>query len=162
MQHTGRGYVLQEYFVPVERFDEFVPHIAEIFNRYSVNIMNVSLRHSEQDPGSLLAWGKEESFAFAVYYKQGVQQYEKTEVGIWTRELIEAAVSVGGTYYLPYQIHATADQFQRAYPRAAQFFALKRKLDPDNRFRNKLWDRYYRPSVVHDLGTRSTSNGPAE
>ena len=39
-------------------------------------------------------------------------------MGVWTRELIDAALSVGGTYYLPYQPHATAAQFLRAYPRA--------------------------------------------
>ncbi|MBI3797032.1 MAG: FAD-binding oxidoreductase, partial [Deltaproteobacteria bacterium] len=138
-------YVLQEYFVPVARFDEFVPEMAEIFNRYHVNVINVSIRHAKQDPGSLLAWAKEESFAFVVYYKQGVRDYEKTEVGIWTRELIDAALSVGGSYYLPYQIHATDEQFHQAYPRAEEFFALKRNVDPEYRLRNKLWDRYYVP-----------------
>jgi hypothetical protein len=38
--------------------------------------------------------------------------------------------------------HATPAQFRRAYPRADRFFALKRRLDPNNRFRNRLWDRY--------------------
>ena len=49
---------------------------------------------------------------------------------MWTRELIDAVLAVGGTYYLPYQPHATAEQFHRAYPRAKELFALKRKLDP--------------------------------
>ena len=35
---------------------------------------------------------------------------------------------------LPYQIHASREQF----------FALKKRLDPSNKFRNKLWDAYYR------------------
>ncbi|MGH8720794.1 MAG: hypothetical protein ACREU4_02340, partial [Burkholderiales bacterium] len=48
--------------------------------------------------------------------------------------------------YLPYQPHATPEQFLKAYPRAPEFFALKKKLDPENRFRNKLWDKYYAPA----------------
>ncbi len=64
-------YVLQEYFIPVERFDAFVPQMATIFKRHRVNVLNVSIRHAKKDPGSLLAWAKEESFAFVVYYKQG-------------------------------------------------------------------------------------------
>lgn len=142
-------YVLQEYFVPVARFEEFVPRMAETFNRYDVNVINVSIRHAEKDRGSMLAWAKDEVFAFVVYYKQGTKDYERTEVGVWTRELIDAALSIGGSYYLPYQIHARNDQFHRAYPRAKEFFRLKRGIDPDYRFRNRLWDRYYRPMQAH-------------
>lgn len=138
-------YVLQEYFVPVERFDDFVPKMREIFQTHSVNVLNVSIRHAHPDPGSLLAWAREEVFSFVVYYKQGTSEKDKTEVGNWTRELIDAALSVGGAFYLPYQIHASEKQFHQAYPRASEFFSLKDKLDPQARFTNKLWDRYYKP-----------------
>ena len=148
-------YVLQEYFVPVARFDEFVPRMASIFRSHRVNVLNVSIRHAKQDPGSLLAWAKEESFAFVVYYKQGVTEPERKEVGVWTRELIDAALALGGSYYLPYQIHATEAQFRRAYPRAAEFFALKSRVDPDYRFRNKLWDRYDPPPKPATAAGRS-------
>lgn len=140
-----RTYVLQEYFVPVERFDEFVPMMTEIFNRHRVNVMNVSIRHALPDPGSLLAWAPVEVFAFVVYYKQRTRENAKDRVAVWTRELIDAAISVGGSYYLPYQAHATREQFHRAYPRALEYFALKRRLDPDFRLRNVLWDKYYTP-----------------
>ncbi|MEP7220109.1 MAG: FAD-binding oxidoreductase, partial [Bacteroidota bacterium] len=63
----------------------------------------------------------------------------------WTRELIDAVLEVGGTYYLPYQSHATPEQFHSAYPRAVELFALKQMLDPEFRFRNILWDSYYAP-----------------
>jgi FAD/FMN-containing dehydrogenase len=119
--------------------------MRKILRQHDVNVINVSIRHASKDSGSLLAWAKAECFSFVVYYKQGVQDDDKVAVGIWTRELIEAALSVGGSYYLPYQIHATDEQFHRAYPRAEEFFALKRTVDPENRFRNKLWDRYYHP-----------------
>jgi FAD/FMN-containing dehydrogenase len=141
-------YVLQEYFVPVERFDEFYPKMAAILNRRHVNVMNISIRYARQDPGSLLAWAKSEVFAFVLYYKQSTTEAAKAAVAGWTRELIDAALSVDGSYYLPYQIHATAEQFSKAYPRAREFFALKARLDPENKFRNKLWDAYYPASVL--------------
>jgi FAD/FMN-containing dehydrogenase len=141
-------YVLQEYFVPVERFDEFVPELRRIFRSHRANVLNVSIRHARKDPGTLLAWAREECFAFVVYYKQGVDEAARREVGAWTRELIDAALAVGGAYYLPYQIHATDEQFHRAYPGAGEFFALKRRYDPDYRFRNRLWDRYYQPAAA--------------
>lgn len=140
---TKRTYVLQEYFVPVRHFDEFAGKMSEIFNRYHVNVINVSIRHALPDSGSYLAWAREEVFAFVVYYKQRTSEIAKNEVAIWTRELIDAAVSVGGAYYLPYQAHATSEQFHRAYPNAGKLFALKKKLDPNFRFHNVFWDTYY-------------------
>lgn len=140
-----RTYVLQEYFVPIDRFDEFVPLMSDILRRHRVNAVNVSVRHALADPGSLLAWAREECFAFVLYYKQRTRDTAKARVGVWTRELVDAAIACGGSYYLPYQVHPTAEQFHRAYPRARELFALKHKLDPSFRFRNILWDTYYEP-----------------
>ena len=139
-------YVLQEYFVPVERFDDFVPRMRDVFRQHDVNVVNVSIRHANEDPGSFLAWARTEVFAFVIYYKQRTSEEAQQEVGVWTRELIDAALNVGGSYYLPYQLHATEVQFQRAYPRSAEYFALKLRVDPANKFRNELLDKYYRPA----------------
>lgn len=136
-------YVLQEYFIPVEKFDEFYPLMKSILQKHDVNVVNISIRHAKQDSGSYLAWARTEVFSFVIYYKQRVYESAKREVGVWTRELIDAVISVGGTYYLPYQLHASVSQFEKAYPNSDQFFLLKRKLDPNYKFRNKLWDKYY-------------------
>jgi FAD/FMN-containing dehydrogenase len=141
-------YVLQEYFVPVEHLEQFVPKMGEILRRHHVNTINVSIRHAKQDPGTLLAWARKEVFAYVLYYKQGTTAEDKAAVRAWTRELIDAATSFNGAYYLPYQIHATDAQFRAAYPNAGAFFRLKKSLDPENKFRNKLWDAYYLPAAA--------------
>ena len=140
-------YVLQEYFVPVARLGEFVPRLREILQRHRVNVVNVSIRHALPDPGTLLAWAREECFAFVLYYKQRTRPNARQRVAVWTRELIDAALDCGGAYYLPYQVHATPEQFRRAYPRWREFFDLKRRVDPDYRLRNALWDAYYAPTL---------------
>jgi FAD/FMN-containing dehydrogenase len=137
-------YVLQEYFVGVEKFDAFADLMAEIFIRHKVNVINVSVRHAKADSGSLLAWAREEVFAFVIWYKQGTTEADKNKVGVWTRELTSAALSLKGSYYLPYQPHATREQFHMAYPDAQKLFKLKKKLDPDYKFRNVIWDTYYK------------------
>lgn len=138
-----RTYVLQEYFVPVERLNDFVPKMAAILDRYSVNTINVSIRHANADPGTLLAWAHGETFALVLYYKQRTHDKARERVAVWTRELIDAVLECGGTYYLPYQLHATRKQFHQAYPRAQELFDLKRRLDPQYRLRGALWDKYY-------------------
>jgi hypothetical protein len=59
-----------------------------------------------------------------------------------TRELIETALEHGGRFYLPYRLHATAEQFRRAYPQGAEFFAKKRIYDPDSLFENAFFLKY--------------------
>jgi FAD/FMN-containing dehydrogenase len=137
-----KTYVLQEYFVPVERFDAFVPRMRAILRAHKVNAVNVSVRHALPDSGTLLAWAPTEVFAFVLYYRQGTDPAARHEVGKWTRELIDAAIASGGRYYLPYQPVATRAQFERAYSRARDLFALKRRVDPDGKFTNTLWDLY--------------------
>lgn len=138
-------YVLQEHFVPVDRFVAFVVGMRRIFREHDANVFNVSVRHTRADPLSLLAWAQNEVYSFVIYYAQATTDEARAAVGAWTRALVDAAVAEGGSYYLPYQIHATREQFLAAYPRAEAFFQLKRSLDPGYKFRNRLWEAYYRP-----------------
>lgn len=144
-----RTYVLQEYFVPHDRLMDFIPKMVAILNRHRVNTINISIRHALGDPGTVLAWARGETFAFVLYHKQRTRDNARERVGVWTRELIDAVIECGGTYYLPYQLHATSDQFHRAYPRARELFALKRQLDPAYRLRGALWEKYYVPTIQH-------------
>jgi FAD/FMN-containing dehydrogenase len=135
-------YVLQEYFVPVNRFDDFVATMKKIFDRHKVNVINVSIRHALPDPGTMLAWAPEEVFSFVVYYKQRTTKRSAKKVEAWTRELISQALQLGGRYYLPYQVLASQQQFEKAYPRWREFYALKRKVDPTGKFQNILLNTY--------------------
>jgi FAD/FMN-containing dehydrogenase len=145
---TKTTYVLQEYFIPVEKFNEFYPKMKDVFVKNNVNLLNVSIRYAKQDSGTLMAWAKSEVFAFVIYYKQGTDEKSKDQVGRWTREMIDQVLLVNGSYYLPYQPQATKVQFLRAYPNAPDFFELKKKYDPTNKFTNNLWDTYYDPEKM--------------
>nr|WP_275415132.1 D-arabinono-1,4-lactone oxidase [Snodgrassella communis] len=138
---------MEEFFIPVERFDNFYPELIAILKKHRVNVINISVRHANRDSGSLLAWARTEVFAFVIYYQQSTDERSKEQVGVWTRELIDAVLVNGGSYFLPYQLHATSEQFQQAYPQAAQFFKLKARIDPENKFSNMLLERY-RPETV--------------
>jgi FAD/FMN-containing dehydrogenase len=135
-------YVLQEYFIPVANFRPFAQQMAAILRRHRTGALNVSIRHSPADNTSLLAWAPVEVFCFVLYYKQRVTESASRAVEGWTREMVDAALRNGGRYYLPYRLHATPDQFARAYPESVAFAAFKKRVDPRNRLRNLLWDRY--------------------
>ncbi|MFL5618591.1 MAG: FAD-dependent oxidoreductase [Gemmatimonadaceae bacterium] len=149
LEPTSRArdtYVLQEYFVPVDSITLFMPRMRRILQAHEVNAVNVSIRHALPDPGTYLAWAPNEVFAYVLYYKQKTDPESRREVARWTRELIDAAIASGGRYYLPYQPVATRAQFAAAYPRSAELFAVKRRVDPTGKFTNALWD-LYRPQA---------------
>ncbi|MCO6553084.1 MAG: FAD-binding oxidoreductase [Gilliamella sp.] len=147
IKSKNKSFALQEYFIPIERFEDFYPELIAILKKHQANVINISIRHANPDSGSLLAWAKTEVFAFVIYYQQDTDEQSKKQVGIWTRELIDAVLAKSGSYYLPYQLHATGEQFQRAYPQADRFFKLKAQLDPENKFNNMLLDRYH-PKII--------------
>jgi FAD/FMN-containing dehydrogenase len=90
----------------------------------------------------MLPWAKEEVFSFVVYYKQRAYKAAQRQVAAWTRELIDTALKFKGRYYLPYQPHATKEQFAKAYPEAEQLRTLKRSVDPQGKFSNELRAKY--------------------
>src|SRR6266568_3398479 len=95
--------------------------------------------------GKALRWDLEKRFGqipLVMLFNQPRTQQADQQMAYMTRELIEAALALGGRYYLPYRLHAAVEQFYRAYPQAQQFFQLKRKYDPEELFQNELYRKY--------------------
>jgi FAD/FMN-containing dehydrogenase/predicted methyltransferase len=146
-QIANRKALLQEYFIPVGKVAEFTPKMVKIFKDAGVNVSNVSFRHVPKNMESTLSWAKEDSFALVIYYTQTYGSESQrlqnlSDAKDWTRDMMAEIEKVGGTFYLPYQIYASRDQFNHMYPNHQQFFELKKKLDPTNKFNNSLWDQY--------------------
>lgn len=135
-------YVLQEYFVPPRHFVAFARGMAKVLRELDVEALNVSIRHSPPDVDSLLPWAREEVFSFVLYHKQRTHARAQKAVGVWTRVLIDLVLRCEGRYYLPYQLHATQQQFDKAYPEARALRELKQRVDPKGVFSNELWAKY--------------------
>jgi len=104
----------------------------------------VTVRSVEQDSDSQLCYATEQMFSLVMLFQQNRTADADQQMGAMTRELIDAALESRGRYYLPYRLHATCEQFRRAYPQAAEFFALKRKYDPNEIFQNQFYLKYGR------------------
>ena len=81
-------------------------------------------------------------FSLVMLFNQPRTAGADVQMETMTQVLIDAALKVGGRYYLPYRLHATREQFYRAYLQAERFFALKRKHDPDEVFQNQFYLKY--------------------
>jgi hypothetical protein len=105
-------------------------------------MLNVTIRHVAADPESWLSYAPVPRLAAVMSFSQEMSARAEADMARLTRDMIEGMIAIGGSYYLPYRPHARPDQFHRAYPRAAQFAARKRELDPGLVLRNALWDNY--------------------
>jgi FAD/FMN-containing dehydrogenase len=76
-------------------------------------------------------------------FSQRMTKADDEDMATMTQRLIDAALDAGGSFYLPYRLHARRDQVARAYPRVEEFVARKRHYDPGLLFRNTMWNRYF-------------------
>ena len=139
----NRTDILHEYFVAPDRFNDFIAICRDIIPGSYQDLLNITLRWVEQDSTSLLSYAPDgPRIASVLLFSQEMTARAEADMAWLTQNLIEAVLAIGGSYYLPYRLHATTAQFQRCYPKAAELTALKRQIDPELRFRNALWDRY--------------------
>jgi FAD/FMN-containing dehydrogenase len=139
--------ILHEYFVPPDRIEFFVERVRTIVPACDCDLLNVTVRSIEQDDDTFLRYADRPMLSLVMLFHQRRTTEAEAAMERMTRQLIDAAMDEGGRYYLPYRLHATAEQFHAAYPMAAEFFALKRRHDPDEVFQNQFYRKYGKPDV---------------
>lgn len=134
--------ILHEYFVPSGKIEPFVADLRRIIPKHHGNLLNVTVRSVETDEDSQLRYADQHIFSLVMLFHQSRTPEGDAAMEAMTQELIDAALAVGGRYYLPYRLHATREQFQRAYPQAGRFFQAKLQYDPDELFQNQFYVKY--------------------
>ncbi len=83
------------------------------------------------------------SFLGPPYYLNfDVNEQEMRKIKEAHSELIDLAQSLGGSFYLPYQLSATRVQIEKSYPEFGKFLELKKKYDADLLFTSKFYKKY--------------------
>jgi FAD/FMN-containing dehydrogenase len=139
---AGSTDILHEYFVPRQEFEAFVARMREIVPKHRGDLLNVTVRSIETDDITLLRYADQPVYSLVMLFQQRRNADAEAKMDAMTRELIDAALELGGRYYLPYRLHATTEQFRRAYPNADEFFALKKTYDASSRFENQFYLKY--------------------
>ncbi|QDT40303.1 putative oxidoreductase ORF5 in fasciation locus [Gimesia alba] len=137
--------ILHEYFIPKTGLAEFVKALREIIPRHNQDLLNVTVRQINTDQDTFLRYADQQMFAFVMLFYQPRTEGGDRKMEVMSVDLIEAALQADGRYYLPYRLHATPQQFHRAYPQAKQFFTLKRDYDPQELFQNQFYQKYGNP-----------------
>lgn len=143
LQHKIPQYtdILQEYFLPPDALVPFLRDTAAAVQDGQAVLLHASVRVVHAEP-VLLDYARGDRFSVVLYLSQEVTPEGNRDMARLTRTLVENALAAEGTFYLPYQQHYTRAELARAYPRIEEFFALKRRHDPDLLFLNGLYGRY--------------------
>ena len=134
--------ILHEYFVPYEAWGDFLEACREVIPGSYQELLNITLRHVETDGESWLPYATVPRIAAVMLFSQEMTARGEADMARMTRGLIDRVLDLGGSYYLPYRPHATQAQLLKAYPRAPEFAAAKRRLDPDGKLGSVFWDTY--------------------
>lgn len=148
--HAPRAFqdmLLQKYFVPVEKFPEFARRVGKVFRAHgdSLPLLTNHFRYVPGNAEALLPFAPQDRICMIPCY------LARKDSAAWrhslaqaTDQLLNAALDLGGAYYLTFDILASPEQMRRAYPQAEQFFALKRKYDPNEIFSSCFYEKYAR------------------
>jgi FAD/FMN-containing dehydrogenase len=138
---AGETDVLHEYFVPPEQFVAFVDGLRGIVRAAGANLLNASVRvvHAED---TVLTYAPTDMFAIVLYVNQSADAGGNARMRRLTADLVDLAARHGGIFFLPYQLHYSAEQLARSYPHIGDFFAAKRQWDPTGLFTNTFYERF--------------------
>jgi len=133
--------ILHEYFVPRDQLLPFVDAMRTVFRGQQLKLLNASIRAVDAEENAL-SYAPAPAFSVVLYVNQPTDAAGNAAMAKLTRSLIDLTAQHGGRFFLPYQLHYTAEQLQRAYPEIDAFFAAKQRWDPNELFRNSWYDRY--------------------
>jgi len=134
--------ILHEYFIPPDEFDEFVETANSIISNNNADLLNVTVRDVEPDEDTYLRYAPEPRLCLVMLFNQQITAQGEAAMEKLTRQLIDAALDSGGSYYLPYRLHGTQEQIRHGYPMLDKFFEKKRQYDPQEIFQNEFYRKY--------------------
>ncbi|GAA1985842.1 FAD-binding oxidoreductase [Isoptericola halotolerans] len=137
----SRTDILQEYFLPGERLEEFLAAVAPVLREHDAELLSASVR-AVHDDDTLLRYAPDDRLAVVLYLSQQVSDEANADMADLTEQLVQLALDHAGTFYLPYQQHYTRAQVAQAYPMLDEFFSVKRRHDPAGMFRNAFSERF--------------------
>lgn len=141
-ENPNRTEVLQEYFVPVDFFAEYIDDLRNVLNEEEFNLLNITIRYVEKNGNAVLSYAKDDMFALVLLINQGRSEGEIKKTEDVIQKMIDVTLKHNGSYYLPYYSYPTKEQLKRAYPRIEEFLQKKKEADPKERFVNLFYREY--------------------
>ena len=141
-QDVPESLMIGELYVPPESLIEFLAAARKVLRSTGVEDIYGTIRAIKKDETTFLPWARRD-YACVIFNLRtrhdgaGVDRSART-----FRGLHDAAIALGGSFYLTYHRWATREQVEACYPVFPRFLALKRQYDKDERFASD-WYRHH-------------------
>lgn len=136
--------VIGEMYTPPERLLEFLDRSRHILRETGAEDIYGTIRAIRKDETTFLPWAREDYGCVIFNLRTSHSPAGLTRTTEAFRRLNQAALELGGAFFLTYHRAATRPQVQAAYPAFPEFLRLKRRYDPELRFQSEWW-RFYAP-----------------
>jgi decaprenylphospho-beta-D-ribofuranose 2-oxidase len=133
--------ILQEYFVPRTKVEEFLPRYRELLKSNNMNLINCVLRRVQSDTEALVNYSEQEMYGFVCYYKVNRDPAQNANLHGFTGDIIDYLSQIDGKFYLAYGMEGYSDKILKMYPKLTELITLKSKYDPENMFDNKFFQQ---------------------
>lgn len=134
--------VIGEHYVPRDQLLPFMERARAILRRFGAEVIYGTIRSILKDEVSFLRWAKDDFACVIFNLRTPHSDAGKQRTADTFRELVDASRSLGGSYFLTYHRHASAEQVEACYPRIREFFALKKAYDPTELFTSDWYEHY--------------------
>lgn len=134
--------ILQEYYIPVENFSEFIDDLWKILSENNVNLLSLTTRYVPKNTEIFLDYNPVDMVAVVLYFNVWLSDSEQENVKSYIQEIITSTDIHGWRYYLTYQNYANKELLMKNYWEFSDFLDLKKKYDPQELFSNKFYETY--------------------
>ncbi|MGE0010185.1 MAG: hypothetical protein AB7F19_06645 [Candidatus Babeliales bacterium] len=119
----------------------YVEHLKIVSQDPTIGF-HAAFRFIPRNTESFLSYTTTDRVGIVVFFNQPMTEDANTTTKLWTQQLINTAISLNGTYYLPIQLHADAKHIQAAYPSLHKLLNLRKQHDPHELFTNYFYEKY--------------------
>ena len=132
-----------QLLIPPQALERFVSEAQARCADWRVGIEAVNTRNTLREEETFLRWARRS------YTEVGLRLAGLSTIGgavratQLRRELVDAAISAGGSFSIARTVDATRAQVEACYPELPSFLAEKRRIDPNEKLIN-AWYLHYR------------------
>ncbi|WP_345539132.1 FAD-binding oxidoreductase [Variovorax defluvii] len=139
--------VIGEHYVPRHQLLPFMQRARELLRAFGTEVIYGTIRSILRDTTSYLPWARDDFACIVFNLRTPHDAAGLARTAHTFRALIDAASALGGSFFLTYHRHATAEQVRRCYPQFDAWLAKKREHDPQELFAS-TWYLHYRDAFA--------------
>ena len=129
--------------IPPEKLDAFLADARSLSREWRMELVDIEVRNTAPEKDSFLRWARRDYAAVTLRLAAPPVLGAAVRTTQLRRDLIEAAIGLGGSFAVSCTPEATRSQVEACYPQLPGFLAEKRRLDPGERMVNP-WYLHYR------------------